>query len=142
MKQIAFVLAIFGLCLGFMGLPYNYAQASNLSLTTWTSTSILAVESGKINKADKKLGEIGGDQLDLNNSPLRSFRKYRGMFPTIASMIVDNAPYDKVEDVLKMPGLTESQKQLLKNNLKNFKVTSTSDDFNEGNYRLNTGSYD
>ncbi|MGD1705077.1 photosystem II complex extrinsic protein PsbU [Dapis sp. BLCC M229] len=142
MKQIALVLAIFGLCLGLMGLPYHQAQASNLSLTTWTSTSILAVESGKVNKADKKLGEIGGEQLDLNNSPLRSFRKYRGMFPTIAAMIVDNAPYEKVEDVLEISDLTENQKKLLEANLDKFKVTPTSDLFNEGDFRLNTGSYD
>lgn len=143
MKQIALVLAIFGLCLGFMGLPYHQAQASNLSITAWPSTSrsILAVESGRVNKADKKLREIG-DKLDLNNSPLRSFRKYRGMFPTIAVMIVENAPYEKVEDVLEIPGLTEKQKELLKANLENFTVTSTSDVFNEGDFRLNTGSYD
>ncbi|MGD1717021.1 photosystem II complex extrinsic protein PsbU [Hydrocoleum sp. CS-953] len=142
MKQIALVLAIFGLCLGFMGLPYHQAQASNLNLTAWPSTSILAVEAGKVNKADEKLGEMGVEKLDLNNSPLRSFRKYRGMFPTIAAKIVDNAPYEKVEDVLEIPDLTERQKKLLEANLKNFKVTSPSDDFNEGNYRLNTGSYD
>ncbi len=142
MKQIALVLAIFGLCLGFMGLPYHQAQASNLNLTTWTSTSILAVESGKVNKADKKLAEIGGEKLDLNNSPLRSFRKYRGMFPTIAGMIVENAPYEKVEDVLKMPGLTERQKKLLEANLDNFTVSPPADVYIEGDYRLNTGSYD
>ncbi len=142
MKQIALVLAIFGLCLGFMGLPYHQAQASNLSLTTWPYTSILAVESGKVNKADRKLGEIGGKKLDLNNSPLRSFRKYRGMFPTIAAKIVDNAPYQKVEDVLEIPGLTENQKKLLEANLDKFTVTPPSDLFNEGDFRLNTGSYD
>ncbi|MGK7922697.1 MAG: photosystem II complex extrinsic protein PsbU [Trichodesmium sp.] len=145
MKKIGLLLAIFGLCLGFLGLmPYHQAYAGNLTLTGWpyTSTSILAVESAKLNKADKKLAEIGGEKLDLNNSPLRSFRKYRGMFPTIASMIVDNAPYEKVEDVLEIPGLTEGQKNLLQNNLNNFTVTDPSDVFNEGNFRLNTGSYD
>ncbi len=141
MKQIALVLAIFGLCLGFMGLPYQQAQASNLSLTAWPSTSILAVESGTVNKADRKLGDIG-KKLDLNNSPLRSFRKYRGMFPTIAAMIVDNAPYEKVEDVLEIPDLTERQKKLLEANLENFTVSPPADVYIEGDYRLNTGSYD
>ncbi|MEM1170028.1 MAG: photosystem II complex extrinsic protein PsbU [Cyanobacteria bacterium P01_H01_bin.35] len=141
MKQIALVVAIFGLCLGFMGLPYNQAQASNLNLTVWPSTSILAVEP-KRNKADRKLEEIGGEKLDLNNSPLRSFRKYRGMFPTIAAMIVDNAPYQKVEDVLEIPNLTERQKKLLTANLDKFKVTPPADVYIEGDYRLNTGSYD
>lgn len=142
MKQIGLLLAILGLCLGCVGLmPYNQADASNLSLTVWPSTSILAVESGRVNKADKKLEEIG-EKLDLNNSPLRSFRKYRGMFPTIAAMIVDNAPYENVEDVLEIPDLTERQKKLLKANLDNFTVTPTADVYNEGDFRLNTGSYD
>ncbi|NET41171.1 photosystem II complex extrinsic protein PsbU [Okeania sp. SIO2B3] len=142
MKQIGLLLAILGLCLGCVGLmPYHQAYAGNLSLTVWPSTSILAVESGRVNKADRKLGEIG-EKLDLNNSPLRSFRKYRGMFPTIASMIVDNAPYQKVEDVLEIPNLTERQKNLLEANLENFTVTPPADVYIEGDYRLNTGSYD
>ncbi|MEB3339520.1 photosystem II complex extrinsic protein PsbU [Okeania sp.] len=139
MKQIARVLVILGLSLGFIALPHQQAQAGNLSLTAWPSVSILAVQP---NKADRKLAEIGGEKLDLNNSPLRSFRKYRGMFPTIAGMIVENAPYEKVEDVLKMPGLTERQKKLLEANLENFTVTPPADVYIEGDYRLNTGSYD
>lgn len=139
MKKIGLLLTIFSLCLGCLGLvPSDKAHAGNLNLTTWPSASILAVE---VNDADKKLGEIG-EKLDLNNSPLRSFRKYRGMFPTIAAKIVDNAPYEKVEDVLEMPDLTERQKKLLEANLKNFTVTKTADVYNEGDYRLNTGSYD
>ena len=142
MKKIGLLLTIFSLCLGCLGLlPSDKAHAGNLNLTTWPSASILAVESRTVNNADKKLGEIG-EKLDLNNSPLRSFRKYRGMFPTIAAQIVDNAPYEKVEDVLGTPGLTEDQKKLLKANLKNFTVTPRADVYNEGDYRLNTGSYD
>jgi len=143
MKKIALLLAIFGLCLGCLGLPpFQQAYAGNLSLTAWPSASILAVEPRKLNKADKKLAEIGGEKLDLNNSPLRSFRKYRGMFPTIAAMIVDNAPYETVEDVLKIPDLTEGQKKLLEANIDNFTVTPPADVYIEGDYRLNTGSYD
>ncbi|MDJ0554537.1 MAG: photosystem II complex extrinsic protein PsbU [Microcoleaceae cyanobacterium MO_207.B10] len=143
MRKIGRVLAMLGLFLGCLGLiPYQQAQAANLSFADWHPTLLFAVEDIRVNKADKKLGEIGGEKLDLNNSPLRSFRKYRGMFPTLAGMIVENAPYDQVEDVLEMPGLTEGQKKLLQANLDNFKVTPQSDVFNEGDFRLNTGSYD
>ncbi|NEQ35610.1 MAG: photosystem II complex extrinsic protein PsbU [Okeania sp. SIO3I5] len=143
MKKIGLLLAILGLCLGCLGLqPSQQAYAGNLSLTAWPSASILAVEPRKLNKADKKLAEIGGEKLDLNNSPLRSFRKYRGMFPTIAAMIVDNAPYETVEEVLEIPDLTEPQKKLLEANIDNFTVTPPADVYIEGDYRLNTGSYD
>ncbi|MDE5083253.1 MAG: Photosystem II extrinsic protein, partial [Trichodesmium sp. St18_bin1] len=75
MKKIGLLLAIFGLCLGCLGLvPSHKANASNLNLTAWPSVSILAIESGNVNKADRKLAEIG-EKLDLNNSPLRSFRQ-------------------------------------------------------------------
>ncbi|MCL2923321.1 MAG: photosystem II complex extrinsic protein PsbU [Trichodesmium sp. MAG_R04] len=142
MKKIGLLLAIFGLFLGCLGLTPSYkAYAGNLNLTAWPSASILAVESGKVNKADKKLGEIG-EKLDLNNSPLRSFRKLDRFYPTIASMIVGNAPYDKVKDVLGIPGITETQKKLLEKNLENFTVTPSADVYIEGDYRLNTGSYD
>lgn len=143
MKHIGRVLAILGLCLGCLGLiPYQQAQAAGFSFAAWPSTPLLAVEDSRVNNADKKLGEMGGEKLDLNNSPLRSFRQYRGMFPTLAGMIVQNAPYEKVEDVLDIPGLTEGQKQLLQANLDNFTVTPPADVFIEGDFRLNTGSYD
>ena len=142
MKKIGLLLAIFGLFLSCLGLIPSYkAYAGNLNLTAWPSASILATESVKVNKADKKLGEIG-EKLDLNNSPLRSFRKLRGFFPTIASMIVDNAPYKEVKDVLKIRALTEIQKKRLEENLENFTVTPSADVYIEGDYRLNTGSYD
>lgn len=145
MKKIGLLLAIFGLCLGCLGLiPSDKAYAGNLNLTAWPSASILAVESGKVNKADKKLGEIG-EKLDLNNSPLRSFRKYQGLFPTIAQKIVERAkktPYKNVSEVLEVPGLTQEQKERLEKNLENFTVTGPADVYLEGDYRLNTGSYD
>ena len=145
MKKIGLLLTIFSLCLGCLGLvPSDKAHAGNLNLTTWPSASILAVESRTVNNADKKLGEIG-EKLDLNNSPLRSFRKLPGMYPTIGAAIIKRAkktPYKNVRDVLKVPGLTKEQKERLEKNLENFTVTSTADVYVEGDYRLNTGSYD
>jgi Photosystem II 12 kDa extrinsic protein (PsbU). len=142
MKKIGLLLAIFGLCLGCLGLvPSHKANASNLNLTAWPSVSILAIESGNVNKADRKLAEIG-EKLDLNNSPLRSFRQIKRMFPNLGKKIIDNAPYKNVEQVLDMEDLTEKEVKLLKQNIDNFTVTPTSDVYNEGDYRLNTGSYD
>ena len=143
MKKIGLLLAIFGLCLGCLGLvPSHKANASNLNLTAWPSVSILAIESGNVNKADRKLAEIG-EKLDLNNSPLRSFRQIQRMYPFLGKKIIGNAPYKDVKQLLeKIEDLTEEEKKLLEGNLENFTVTPTSDVYNEGDYRLNTGSYD
>ena len=142
MKKLGRVLALVGLLLSCLGLiPYQNARAADLALVNWPSTFMLAVEPSRINKADYKLGEIG-DKLDLNHSNLRQFRKYRGMFPTLAAKIVDKAPFEKVEDVLKMPDLTERQIKLLKANLDNFTVTPPTSALLEGDNRLNVGIYD
>jgi photosystem II PsbU protein len=63
------------------------------------------------------------------------------MYPTLARMIARNAPFDSVEDVLKMPGLTERQKDILRANLDYFTVTSPEDALVEGADRFNNGIY-
>lgn len=142
MKKLGRVLALVGLLLSCLGLiPYQNAQAADLTLVNWPSASFLAVEPSRINKADYKLGEMG-DKIDLNNTPLRAFRQYRGMYPTLAAAIIENAPFDTVEDVLEIPGLTEGQKEILKANLDKFTVTPPESILLEGDNRLNVGIYD
>ncbi len=142
MKKLGQVLALVGLLLGCLGLiPYQNARAADLALVNWPSAPLLAVESSRINDADAKLGEIG-DKIDLNNSPLRVFREYRGMYPTLAAKIIDNAPFKTVEEVLEIQGLTEPQIEVLKANLNNFTVTPPTSALLEGDNRLNNGIYD
>jgi photosystem II PsbU protein len=64
------------------------------------------------------------------------------MYPTLAKMIIDQAPFDSVEDVLNMKGLTERQKQILESYLDEFTVTPVTSVLQEGDFRLNTGTYD
>ena len=52
-----------------------------------------------------------------------------------------NAPYNKVEDVLEIPGLSDRQKQILQTNLSNFAVTDVESAYNEGDDRYNNGVY-
>jgi photosystem II PsbU protein len=142
MKKLGRVLALVGLLLGCLGLiPYQQALAGDLAFVNWPSASLLAVESSRINDADAKLGEIG-NKIDLNNSPLRVFREYRGMYPTLAAKIIKYAPFKKVEDVLEMPGLSDPQIEVLKANLNNFTVTPPTSALLEGENRLNDGIYD
>lgn len=98
-------------------------------------------ETGLTNSYDAKLDTEFGEKIDLNNTNVRAFRQYRGMYPTLARLIVENAPYQNVEDVLDLPTLSERQKDVLQANLNNFTVTDPEDFLNEGDDRINNGIY-
>jgi len=122
MKRLLRLLTIVGLvagCLGWLG-QTQAAMAASLSDIAFRPTPVLAAEVLR-NKVDEKLGEMGY-KIDLNNTNVRAFRKLPGMFPNLAKKIVENAPYEKVEDVLDIPGLSDRQKQLLQANLDELKV--------------------
>jgi len=93
------------------------------------------------NAVDAKLSTEYGSKLDLNNTNVQNFRKYPGLYPTLAGKIVQNAPFNRVEDVLDMPGLTEKQVEVLKDNLDNFTVTVPDPALVEGADRFNNGVY-
>lgn len=151
MKRLIHVLVVWGLlvsCLGWLGFsqsaiaaPMSWTPGVSLSKAIANGSPMLLAETTLRNPADAKLETEYGQKLDLNNTHIRAFRKYRGMFPTLASLIIQNAPYDDVEEVLEIPGLTDRQKQILKDNLDNFTVTETADVYNEGDDRFNPGVY-
>ena len=121
---------------GFVGT--TQAQAGDMSLFTVRSSSVLAV---RRNTADDKRLELEKGKLDLNNSDVREFRQLRGFYPSLASKIIQNAPYDAVEDVLDIPGLSERQKARLQANLEKFIVTDVDLSMNAGGDRYNPGLY-
>ncbi|MEI6828569.1 MAG: photosystem II complex extrinsic protein PsbU [Synechococcaceae cyanobacterium ELA445] len=91
------------------------------------------------NIADDKIAERG-DKVDLNNSSVRSFQKYPGLYPTLAGKIVLGGPYTSVDDVLQLD-LTSRQKELFEKYKSNFTVTPPSIALNEGFDRINDGVY-
>jgi len=94
-----------------------------------------------VNVVDEKLGSAYGEKIDLNNTNIAAFIQYRGLYPTLAKLIVKNAPYESVEDVLNIPGLTERQKEALRANLDKFTVTEVETALVEGGDRYNNGLY-
>ena len=91
------------------------------------------------NVADDKIAERG-NKVDLNNSSVRRFQQFPGMYPTLAGKIVLGGPYDSVDDVLSLD-LTERQKELFSKYRDNFVVTAPSIALNEGFDRINDGQY-
>jgi photosystem II PsbU protein len=128
--------------MGWLGVSQP-ALAANASNFTWRSVPILAVESQATlrNRADAKLATEFGKKIDLNNTNVRSFQKYPGLYPTLAKKIIANAPYESVEDVLNIEGLSDRQKQILQANLDNFAATEVESAFTEGDDRYNNGIY-
>lgn len=145
MKRLIRLLTMLSLLVGLMGWlgVSQPALAANASNFTWRSLPILAVESQATlrNRADAKLATEFGKKIDLNNTNVRSFQKYPGLYPTLAKKIIANAPYENVEDVLSIEGLSDRQKEILQANLDNFAVTEVESAFTEGDDRYNNGIY-
>ena len=145
MKRLIRLLTMLSLLVGLTGWlgVSQPALAANASNFTWRSVPILAVESQASlgNRADAKLATEFGKKIDLNNTNVRSFQKYPGLYPTLAKKIIANAPYENVEDVLSIEGLSDRQKEILQANLDNFAVTEVESAFNEGDDRYNNGIY-
>jgi photosystem II PsbU protein len=80
-------------------------------------------------------------KLDLNNSNVRAFRQYSGLYPSLARLIIDHAPYERVEDVLDIADLTDRQKEVLRQHLDKFTVTPAQPALVEGDDRYNPGIY-
>lgn len=145
MKSLVRLVVVLGLLVGSLGC-FGMSQSAMAAPMDWTqvtgqSAPVLIAEAEYRNSADDKLGTEFGKKVDLNNSDVRDFRQFPGMYPTLAGLIIQNATYDKVEDVLNIPGLSEHQKELLEANLDSFTVTDISDTFTEGGDRYNAGVY-
>ena len=146
MKKLMRLLTILTLmvgCMGWLSVPQQ-AIATNLSSVIRPVPVLAAVEAEttvRRNRADAKLDTEFGTKIDLNNTNVRAFQKYPGMYPNLARKVIKNAPYENVEDVLNIEGLSDRQKELLQSNLDNFAVTDAESAFTEGDDRYNNGIY-
>lgn len=135
---VLIALAMLTFSLGWLGMP---EAATAATFNQVRLTPVLAkAETSPRNAVDDKLSEVGR-KIDLNNTNVRAFLSYPGLYPTLARLIVQNAPYNEVDDVLKISGLTDRQKDVLRSNLNNFVVTSPDDALVEGGDRFNNGIY-
>lgn len=140
MKKLVGVLAAVGILLSSLGWFGQPASAMGLEWNSLSMTPTLAVSEPR-NRADDKLATEFGKKIDLNNTNVRAFLDYPGLYPTLARKILQNAPFEHVDDVLNMPGLNDRQLDLLRANLDNFTVSEPEDTFVEGGDRFNNGIY-
>lgn len=138
-------------CLGWAGFtPGAFAAPLSVSMEqtsfAWanaltTAPKLLAAEGSIRDAVSDKLASDFGQKLDLNNTNIRAFRQYPGLYPTLAGLIVKNAPYENVEDILEIPGLSEQQKGILRDSFQYFTVTDVEAALTEGADRFNNGIY-
>lgn len=141
MKGLVRLFTVFTLLLGCWGILGTTQTAQAVSFNSFAGNQVPVLAVARQNKADQKLGTDFGKKIDLNNTNIAAFQKYPGLYPTLGSKIIKNAPYKKVEDVLNIPKLSDKQKTLLQANLDNFTVTEFEPNFNEGDDRINNGIY-
>ena len=119
-----------GLFAGFI-LPAS-VHAENDLLEKYSGSEIRNVADDKIAEREEK--------VDLNNSSVRRFQQFPGMYPTMAGKIVLGGPYSDVDEVLNLD-LSERQRELFAKYRDNFTVTPPSIALNEGDDRINDGQY-
>lgn len=93
---------------------------SDISRRTLLKTAFAATVAAFLPKnalAEREYGNVGflggGDRIDINNANIRAYLKIPGVYPTLASIIVNNGPYEEVDEIFDIPGLTEAQKDVL-----------------------------
>ncbi|MBD2101344.1 photosystem II complex extrinsic protein PsbU [Leptolyngbya sp. FACHB-261] len=135
-RLFALATMILTLSLGW-GLP---TWASAMTGVGAPSVRLMAeAERGPVrNVVEDLLGKLG-QRIDLNNTNISAFRKIPGLYPTAARVIVQNAPYEKVEDILNLPGLTEAQKERVRENLDKFTLGPINESLERD--RINNGIY-
>jgi photosystem II PsbU protein len=109
----------------------------------FSQSVLLANAGGKElrNSIDDKLATDYGNKIDVNNTNIASFRKFRGLYPTIAGKVVSNAPYNSIEDVLDIPGLSQVERDRLEQNIGIFSISAPDPALVEGADRFNNGVY-
>ena len=142
MKQLVGLLVALAVLLGWVSSPAMAQPISGADFLSapFEATAWLA-KAPQENAVDAKLKTEYGAKLDLNNANVQSFRKFPGLYPTLARKILLNAPYDSVDDVLDLPNLSEQQLNILRTNLDNFTVTVPDPALIEGADRFNNGVY-
>lgn len=141
MKLLARRFGLMGLAVGiYLGFINCFLPVRALELSGQFIPTIVLSETYR-NPIDEKLETDFGQKIDLNNTNVMAFTQFKGLYPAIAGKVVQNAPYNSVEDVLQITGLTEQQKRLLEANLENFTVTDPDPSLVGGQDRYNPGVY-
>ncbi|MDA0268107.1 MAG: photosystem II complex extrinsic protein PsbU [Cyanobacteria bacterium] len=137
-RLLGLLIALSVLLGGVMGLQVDAAIAATGQ--SFSNPSLLLAAELR-NAVDDKLSTAYGSKLDINNANVQAFTKYPGLYPTIAGKIVQNAPYESIDELLAIPGLSDREKALIEDNMDEFAITPPDPALVEGADRFNNGVY-
>ncbi|NEP18293.1 MAG: photosystem II complex extrinsic protein PsbU [Leptolyngbya sp. SIO4C1] len=138
MKRLFSLFMVLGLVVGSLFLSGVRSAEASIFESKGTFTPVLA---DFRNTVDDKLATEYGSKIDVNNTNVAAFAKYRGLYPTIAGKIVSNAPYSELEDILEIPSLSNTEVQRIKDNYDVFTISDPDPALTEGADRFNNGVY-
>ena len=125
MKRLIRILSLLSLLLMLGWGSLGWSQPGLAGAIDFQSGTVLLAATASSSTGGERLCADTGSKIDLNNANMVVFSDCPGFYPTLAQLIVANGPYDKVEDVLNIPGLKNRQKELLKANLDSFTVSES-----------------
>lgn len=86
------------------------ALAGALSLLA----SALPAKMARAEREYANVGYLGGmDKVDVNNANVHAYMQFPGFYPNLAGLIAANGPYENVDELYKLPGLSSNQKKTL-----------------------------
>jgi photosystem II PsbU protein len=139
MKRLFSLLMMVGLLVGSLLLS-DVAPVMAAGLQSpFTMTAVLA--EAPRNAVDDKLATDYGAKIDVNNTNVAAFSLYKGLYPTIAGKVVRNAPYESLNDILDIPGLSQTEIDRLEANMEHFTISAPDPALVEGDDRYNNGVY-
>jgi photosystem II PsbU protein len=94
--------------------------------------SVSAVTANELPKTD--VLKADSSTIDLNNSNINAFKKVSGFYPTLGRIIIQNAPYRSLDDVLNIVGLSDVQQQKIKDNADKFVLNQPDNSLNRERY--------
>ncbi len=108
------------------------AMAIAIFWTSGFSGSFLSVHADEL--PETNVIKVDSSKIDVNNSNINAFRKIPGFYPTLGRIIIQNAPYSSLDDVLNISGLSDVQKQRIKDNAGIFIVQKPDNSLNRERY--------
>lgn len=146
MKQALGVFVAVGIFVGSLlfGATQSVLASPLTSMNAAVNATALVANAGGRelrNSVDDKMATEYGNKIDVNNTNIASFRKFRGLYPTIAGKVVSNAPYDSVDDILNIDGLSGVERDRLQKNIDIFTISAPDPALVEGADRFNNGVY-
>jgi len=102
------------------GVETKVTRRAALAAALAAAATVLAPQHAQAEREYKNVAYLGGsDKIDVNNANIHAYRKLRGFYPNLASQIAKNGPYENVDELYDLPGLSPAQKKTLEKHRKN-----------------------